>query len=104
MGNSLETYRGQEARAASRALARLESQTGFGLAKIEQAAELQVGCVQAIAYVGKRAMQEVALLSQMEANLAALVPMATSRLQAIGDMVALEAADVVASTVRKVSR
>jgi len=52
----------------------------------------------------KKAMQEVALVSQLEAQLSALVPMATGRLQAIGDMVALEAADVVSQTVRKVSR
>jgi hypothetical protein len=49
-------------------------------------------------------MQEVALVSQMEANLSALVPMAVGRLQAIGDMVGLEAVDVVSETVRRVAR
>jgi hypothetical protein len=82
----------------------VDYQTEIGLARIEQAAELQVGRVQAVGYVGKRALQEVALISQLEAQLSMVVPIATSRLQAIGDMVALEAADVVSQTVRRVSR
>jgi hypothetical protein len=40
----------------------------------------------------------------MEANLATLVPMATSRLQALGDIISLEVADVISQTVRRVSR
>jgi hypothetical protein len=94
----------KEGRAVGRALARLGLETDVGLARIEQAAELQVGRVQAIGYVGKKAMQEVALVSQLEAQLSTLVPMATGRLQAIGDMTALEAADIVSQTVRQVTR
>ena len=55
-------------------------------------------------YVAKRAMHEVAMLSQMEAQLSMLVPMAVSRLQAIGDIAAMEQAEVVSQTVRRVSR
>jgi alpha-D-ribose 1-methylphosphonate 5-triphosphate synthase subunit PhnI len=87
-----------------RALARIDDQTDIGLAQIESQAELQVGRVMAVGYVGKRAMHEVALVSQLEQQLATLVPLATSRLQVLGDIVALEAADVVADTVRKVNR
>jgi hypothetical protein len=76
----------------------------MGLARIEQGAEMQVGRLQAVVYVGKRAMQEVALLSQLEGQLSAVVPLATSRLQGIADIVALEAADVVSETLRRVSR
>jgi hypothetical protein len=94
----------REGRVMGRVLARVSLETDISVARIEQAAELQVGRVQAVAYVGKKAMQEVALVSQLEAQLATLVPMATGRLQAIGDMVALEAADVLSQTVRKVSR
>lgn len=94
----------REGRLVSRSLDHLEAQTDLGLARIEQAAELQVGRVRAVVYVGKRAMQDVALISQLEVQLSSLVPMATSRLQAIGDMVTLEAADVVADTVREVTR
>jgi hypothetical protein len=94
----------RESRYAGRALARIDSRTELGLAEIESQAELQAGRVMAVGYVGKRAMHEVAMISQLEQQLATLVPMATGRLQAIGDMVALEAADVVADTVRRVSR
>jgi hypothetical protein len=107
MGNILPASSGsnrRESRFAERALARVDYQTEIGLAQIEQAAELQVGRVQAVGYVGKRALQEVALISQLEAQLSMVVPIATSRLQAIGDMVAFEAADVVSQTVRRVSR
>jgi hypothetical protein len=85
-------------------LARIDARTEIGLGEIESKAELQVARVMAVGYVGKRAMHEVAMVSQLEQQLATLVPMATSRLQAIGDMVALEAADVVADTVRRVRR
>jgi hypothetical protein len=97
-------YDRRESRMASRMLVRLESQTDVGLARIEQAAELQAGRVRAVGHVGKKALTEIALVSQLEAQLSAIVPMATSRLQAIGDMAALETADVVSETVRRVSR
>ena len=74
----------------------------MGVAEIEAEAELQATRVMAVSYVGKRAMHEVAVVSQLEQQLATLVPMATSRLQAIGDMLALDMADVVGNTVRRV--
>jgi hypothetical protein len=108
MANILPAFSGnidrKESRYAGRALARLDAETEFGLARIEQACELQAGRVGGVTYVAKRAMQEVALISQLEAQLSMVVPMATSRLQAIGDIAALEAADVVSQTVRRVSR
>jgi hypothetical protein len=91
----------RQSRYTGKALARLDSHTEIEMAKIESTAELQVGRVMALTYVGKRAMHEVAMLSQLEQQLATLVPMATSRLQAIGDIVALEAADLVADSVRR---
>jgi hypothetical protein len=92
----------RESRVTSRALARMESRQMLKQAQIQDEAELQVDRVQAVGYVGQQGMQVVALTSQMEANLATLVPMATSRLQAIGDLVALEVADVVSQTARRV--
>jgi hypothetical protein len=92
----------RETRATSRALARMESRHTLKQAQIQDEAELQVDRVQAVGYVGQQGMQVVALVSQMEGNLATLVPMATSRLQAIGDLVALEVADVVSQTPRRV--
>jgi len=97
-------YDRRESRMASRLLVRLENQTDIGIARIEYAAELQAGRVRAVGYVGKKALTEIALVSQLESQLCAIVPMAASRLQAIGDMAALETADVVSQTVRRVSR
>src|ERR1700727_1837200 len=94
---------GRGTRYAGRALSRIDDRVMVGLAEIEAEAELQATRVMAVSYVGKRAMHEVALLSQLEGQLATLVPMATSRLQAIGDMLALDMADVVGNTVRRVS-
>lgn len=100
-GRSLDRRGG---RMLSRSLEHIDAQTEIGLARIEQAAELQVGRVRAVVYVGKKAMQDIALLSQMEVQLSTLVPLATSRLQAIGDTVTLEAANIVAETIREVTR
>jgi hypothetical protein len=100
---SISTER-RRSRFTGRALASVNGETAFSLALIDQQAELQVGRVEAVSYVGKRALHEIALTSQLEVQLSALVPAATSRLQAISDMVALGAADIVSHTVRKVSR
>ena len=89
---------------SGRALARLDSDTEFGLSVIESKAELQAAKAMAVSFVGKRAMHEVAMVSQLEQQLATVVPMATSRLQAIGDIVALSMAEVVAETSYRVSR
>ena len=92
----------RESRAVSRELSRLDAQGRVGMARIVQAADLQAERVAAVGYVGKRAMHEVAMLSQLEQQLAALVPMATARLQGLGDLSALAMADVVSDTVRRV--
>lgn len=94
------TNRGE--RQVARELARIEGQSRLGIARIDQQAELQAERVAAVGYVGKRAMHEVTMLSQLEVQLSALVPSATPRLQGIGDLTALAMADVVSETVRKV--
>lgn len=94
---------GRQSRYAGKALSRLDDRVTVGMAEIEAEAELQASRVMAVSYVGKRAMHEVAVLSQLEGQLATMVPMATSRLQAIGDMLALDMADVVGNTVRRIS-
>ena len=94
----------RRSRYASRALVRLDEDTEVNLAVVEAKAEVQAAKAMAVSYVGKRAMHEVAMVSQLEQQLSAVVPMATSRLQAIGDMVALSAAEVVAETLYRVNR
>ena len=104
--SSIQPYRPSaiEARRISRGLSRLAVDTGLAVAAIEAAAEKEAADVDGIAYVGQRAMQNIALLTQMEQQLATAVPLAASRLQAIGDMTALGMADVVAGAVRKLGR
>ena len=92
----------RESRLVGRELSRLEGLGRVELARINLQTDLQAERVAAIGYVGKRAMHEVALVSQLEQQLSALVPMATGRLQALGDMTALGMADVVSDTVRRV--
>jgi hypothetical protein len=56
-------------------------------------AEIEDAKVNAIAAVGMRAMQDVALLSQVEQSLAQTVPQASGRLATIADLAALSMAD-----------
>lgn len=93
----------RESRQVSRELARLEGQGRVDMARVGQAADLHAERLSAVAYVGKRAMHEVTLLTQLEVQLVGVVPSALSRIQGLGDMTALAMAEVVAETVRKVS-
>lgn len=97
-------YAGTVLRGTDRAIARLQAKTQIDLARIGQAAVLQISRVETVACVGRRAMFETALLTQVEGSLGALVPMAVSRLQAIGDLATLGIAEVVGDTVRQVTR
>lgn len=92
----------RESRRLGRALARLSGEAQLEVALINREADLQVARVRAIGYVGKGAMHEVALLGELEQQLATLVPSAAGRLRGIDDLTALAMADVVSDTVRKV--
>jgi hypothetical protein len=92
----------RESRAVGRELSRLEGRARVEMARINVAADLQAERVAAVGYVGKRAMHEVAMLSQLEVQLSALVPAAMPRLQGLGDLSALAMAEVVGETVRRV--
>jgi len=94
----IETHR------VGKALSRLASETSLTVAGTEARAQMEAAVVDGIAYVGQRAMQDVALLTQMEQQLAMAVPLAASRLQAIGDMTALGMTDVVAGAARRLGR
>jgi len=92
----------REGRKLSQGLSWLDAQGRLDMARLNHAADLQAERVAAVGYVGKRAMHEVAMLSQLEQQLSALVPMATARLQGLGDLSALAMAEVVSETVRRV--
>jgi hypothetical protein len=92
------------ARQASRALAEIDARTSVGLAGIEAAVELQAAKAHAVAYVGRAAMQDVALLSQVEQQLGQAVPHASGRLAAIADLTAVALSEVVVDTAHRIGR
>lgn len=93
-----------EARGVRRELARMEAKAQTALGRIEIEADLQVARVHGLAYVGKQAMQATAIVSELEGQLGQMVPQARGRLQGIADITTLGMAEIVADTVRKVSR
>jgi hypothetical protein len=104
--NDLTPHRGflasRSARNVGRELSRLDGSGRLEMARLAQEADLQAERVSAVGYVAKRSLHEVAMLSQLEVQLAALVPAATPRLQGLGDVGALAIADVLSETVRRV--
>lgn len=91
-------------RSTRRELDRLENQRVTDLARIDVATDVQAHRVRAIGHIGSMVMLETARLSQGEAQLAAMVPHATGRLQYIADVTAMELAGLVGDTVRRVNR
>ena len=91
-------------RRTSRGLANLQNDGVLQLAKIEQSALIQTSKVDAVTYVGRAAMQQVAMVSQLEQQLAQAVPMATTRLQGIADITAVALAEVVVDTAARMRR
>jgi hypothetical protein len=88
-------------RPTSRAIARLDQQTEFATAVVQAEAEVQAVRVDAVGFVAQRGMQDVAYLSQVEQTLGQTVPIAVSRLQAIGDLATLGIGQVVTDTVSR---
>lgn len=99
--NDLTLYSGGLSRREAKQLGQLQAQSRYGLAQIEATADLQAAKTDGVAYVGRRAMQNVALLSQLEVQLAQTVPAAVSRLQAIADITAMGLSEVVIDSVHK---
>lgn len=85
-------------------LASIGSQTDIDIARVEAAADVQCAKVDAVGAVGQRAMQGTAFLAQIEGQLGQAVPLAVTRLQAIGDLSALAMGMVVTDTVTRLRR
>lgn len=80
---------------------RIEAQLRIRLAKVQAVAIEQSATVDAVKHVAENAQNAVAMLSEREALLAKMVPMATTRLEAITDLASFAIAEVVGDTVRK---
>jgi hypothetical protein len=103
--SNIQQYRMQSAVGrSSRALVRLSTDTSIAVAMAEARAEVEAAKVDGIAAVGAKALQDVALLSQIEQSLAQVVPHASGRLATVADLAALSMADVVASAGRRIGR
>lgn len=102
--SNLQPYRSSSSLARTgRELARIAGQTDLAVAGINAATDIEATKLDSLQLLAGRAMQGVALVSQLEQQLSTAVPIAHSRLQAIGDMHALASADVVASAPRRLS-
>jgi hypothetical protein len=82
-------------------LGRIGEGTSIGLARIDQKVDLQIGRVEGLAAVGGVGLQAVAATTQLEQQLTQMVPLAASRLEAIGNMIALGITGVIADTTRQ---
>jgi hypothetical protein len=91
-------------RQVGRSLARIDGHTSLQIARAHGQADIQAAQVDAVAAVAQRAMQGVAFVSQIEQQLGQAVPLAVTRLQAIGDLAALSMGQVVTDTVTKLRR
>jgi hypothetical protein len=91
-------------RATERALARIETSQELRRAEVECAADIQASKADAVAFVASRSQLLQAQLSQQEAQLAKLTPMATTALEAIGQAATLGIVDIVMDTVHRLRR
>lgn len=91
-------------RKVGRNLAQIDGQTNLQIARVQAQADVQAAQVDGVAAVAQRAMQGVAFVSQIEQQLGQAVPLAVSRLQAIGDLATLAMGQVVTDTVTKLRR
>lgn len=92
---SMQQYQGSGLAAPNGSSNRLPATTRKALTRLQQNTIIQTARVQAQAYVGREAMFAVADISELEGQLAALCPLATSRLEVIANMTALSIARTV---------
>jgi len=88
----------------TRTLTRLSTDTTISTAVIQANAEVEAAKVDGVSAVAAKAMQDVALLSQMEQSLAHAVPHASGRLATVADLAAISIAGVVADAASRIGR
>jgi hypothetical protein len=91
----------REAKDLSRNLSRLNGRGRLEMFQREQIAEVQAATVRAIGYVGKTAMHETAMISQVEDVLGRMSPAASDRLRGMAELTALAMAEVLGETGRR---
>jgi len=91
-------------RRVQRELTTITTSTGLTTARLDARTEIETVRASGVAAVGQRAMQEVALLTKLERDLAETVPAAVARLTMIGDLTAIALGDVVLTAARRIGR
>ncbi len=94
----------QMARRTAQQLSAIQASIEVRSAAIAAAAELQQAKVDAVARTGALAMQNVALLSQMQQQLALAAPAASGDLDYLRATTTMALASIVTDTMRQVSR
>ena len=92
------------ARQAARGLAAIEHNANITTARIAAAGEIQQVKVDAVARTGAYAMQQVALVAQVQQQLALAAPAASGDLDFIKSMTVAGIGQIVADTSRAVNR
>jgi hypothetical protein len=90
-----------EGRQAELKLAKLRHDAALEKERLRLAAEIEAVRVDSQIYVGRRAMRNVAFLSEFEELLARLSPTALSRVSAMADITCLSIAEMVSESARK---
>lgn len=101
---SRPTTGGRLARQTARALAAIDHGTDITTAQIAAAGEVQQVKVDTVARTGAYAMQQVALVAQMQQQLALAAPAASGDLDFIKTMTVMGVGQIVADTSRAVNR
>lgn len=86
---------------AGRQVARIVDGTELEVVRVASSAAVESARLDAVQAIASQALHGVALVSQTEVQLAHLVPLASGRLAAIGDIFALSAAEIVSSAARR---
>ncbi len=104
--SDLTLYRpsGLTQRRVQRELTAITTQTGLQTTRLQARAEVEAMRASAVATVGQRALQEVAMLTKLERDLAEAVPAAVARLTSIGDMTSIALGSVVLDAARRLGR
>lgn len=102
--SGVQPYNPLPAGRVSRALSRVSSDTTISTAVIQAKAEVEAAKVDGVSAVAAKALQDVALLSQIEQSLAQAVPHASGRLATVADLAAISIAGVVADAARRIGR
>jgi hypothetical protein len=86
-----------------RELTRVVSGTELAIVCTAGKAAIEAAKIEALQGIATQALHGVAMVSQVEQQLGQMVPLAASRLQAIGDMHALATVEIVSSASRRLA-